>query len=189
MTKNPAYGFESRDVAEKLKAFSQRLGGSKSGMTGKEWNTSSFQVMFGEVTTEVTQATGDDLGEGIVKVQTWDTTAATVTRSQPSAATDVTVFNTETVKIPVGTPVNVYKVASSYIVFPSTPTTTGYGTLASALATTDTNATVTLDSGSPMTSTGDVTAKNWTGMEGASGAKCIITKSGEQFILIQVACA
>ena len=192
MTKNPTYGFESRDVAEKLKAFSQRLGGSKSGMTGKEWSTSSFQVMFAETTSTITAASGDNLGSGTVKVETWDTTAATVTRSQPSAATALTVYNTEESEIASGTPVMVYKVASSLIAFPTTPAAasaaTGYGTLSSALATTDATASVALDASSPLEPSQSITAKNWVGMDGASGAKCIVSKSGTEYILIQLAC-
>ena len=186
--KDPAYGFSERETAEKLKAFASRLGGSKAGNTGYSFNTSSWHVMFGEVTTEVTAASGDDLGTGVVKVETWDPNASPVTRSRPDAAQEVTVFNTEEFVIPVAAPVLVYKVSSSYVVFNTSAPTTGYGTLAAALSTGDASATVALDAASPLTSASNITAKNWVGMEGAISAKCIVSYSGGEYILIQVAC-
>ena len=189
MAKETTFGFESRDVAEKLKAFSQQLGGSKSGMTGQGWSTSSFQVMFAETTSTITAASGDDLGSGTVKVETWDTTATPVTRSQPSAATALTVYNTQESSIASGTPVLVFKVSSSLIVTELPGATgTGYGTLSSALATTDATASVTLDASSPINPGGSITATNWCDMEGSSGALCIVSKQGSEYILIQLSC-
>ena len=65
---------------------------------------------------------------------------------------------------------------------------TGYGTLSSALASTDATASVSLDSASPLEPSTSISAKNWIGMDGASGAKCIVSKSGSEYILIQLAC-
>lgn len=65
---------------------------------------------------------------------------------------------------------------------------TGYGTLSSALAGTDATASVALDAASPLEPSTSITAQNWVGMDGASGAKCIVSKSGSEYILIQLAC-
>ena len=64
----------------------------------------------------------------------------------------------------------------------------GFGVLASTLNTTDVNASVTLDSGSPLEPSTTVSAKNWVEMEGAAGNRAIVAKSGSQYILIQLAC-
>ena len=135
MAKESVYGFQSADVAQKLSAFASQLGGSKSGTTGKSWGTSSFTVLFGEATSTITAASGDDLGTGTVKVETWDVDAGTVTRSQPTEAVDITVYNTEESSIASGETVMVYKVASSLIAFPTAPAGggTGYGALAANL--------------------------------------------------------
>lgn len=193
MAKENVYGFQSLEVAQKLNSFAAQLGGSKTGTTGQGWSSSSFQTLFGEADGVITAASGDDLGTGTVKVETWDVNATTVTRSQPSAAQAITVYNTEESEIASGTPVMVYKVASSLIVF-SVPSAssfggpTGYGTLSSALATTDATASVTLDASSPLEPGASITATNWVDMEGASGAKCIVSKTGSEYILIQLAC-
>lgn len=70
------------------------------------------------------------------------------------------------------------------------PTTggVGYGTLSAALASSDTTASVTLDAASPLDPSSSITATNWVGMDGASGAKCIVAKTGTEYILIQLAC-
>ena len=65
---------------------------------------------------------------------------------------------------------------------------TGYGTLSSALATTDATASIILDASSPLEPSASITATNWVDMEGASGAKCIVSKTGSEYILIQLAC-
>ena len=191
MAKESVYGFQSADVAQKLSAFASQLGGSKSGTTGGGWSTSSFKVAFGEVTTEVTAASGDDLGEGIVKVETWDPNATTVTRSQPQEAQDLEVYNTEESAITVGTPVMVYKVASSLIAFPTSASLngTGYGALSASLLGTDATASVAIDSTSPIGAGSSVTATNWVGMDGSVGQKCIVAKTAGEWILIQMACS
>ena len=66
--------------------------------------------------------------------------------------------------------------------------TTGYGVLASDLGSSDANASVTLNSASPLEPSTTVSAVNWVGMDGSTGAKCIVSKSGSQYILIQLAC-
>ena len=150
MAKESIYGFDSREVALKLSKAAAQLGGSKSG-TGQQFSTATWHVLFGEVTTEVTAASGDDLGEGVVKVETWDPNATTVTRSQPQEAQDLTVYNTEETAITVGTAVMVYKVSSSLIAFPTVAASeggTGYGTLSADLLTTDATASVSLDAAS-----------------------------------------
>jgi hypothetical protein len=189
MAKENVYGFQSLEVAQKLNSFAAQLGGSKTGTTGQGWSSSSFQTLFGEADGTITAASGDNLGTGTVKVETWNVNAGTVTRSQPSAAQAITVYNTEESEIASGTAVMVHKVASSLIVFPTAPSGgTGYGTLSSALATTDATASVTLDASSPLEPSASITATNWVDMEGASGAKCIVSKTGDEYILIQLAC-
>ena len=64
----------------------------------------------------------------------------------------------------------------------------GYGVLASTLGTSDASASVTLDSGSPLEPSTTVSALNWVGMEGDAGNRAIVSKSGSQYILIQLAC-
>lgn len=189
MAKENIYGFQSADVARKLSAFASQLGGSKAGSTSQGFNTGGFTVLFGEATSTITAASGDDLGSGTVKVETWDVNAGTVTRSQPSDAQSLTVYNTEESSIASGTPVLVFKVASSLIVMEMPGSTgTGYGTLSSALATTDATASITLDASSPINPGGSITATNWCDMEGSSGALCIVSKQGSEYILIQLAC-
>jgi len=76
-----------------------------------------------------------------------------------------------------------------YVEKPADPTpSTGYGALASDLAGTDITASVALDSASPLEPSTTVSAINWVGMDGVTGAKCIVSKSGTQYILIQLAC-
>lgn len=193
MAKDNVYGFQSADVAKKLSAFASQLGGSKSGSTGQGWGTNGFTVLFGEATSTITAASGDDLGTGTVKVETWDVNAGTVTRSQPTDAATLTVYNTEETEIASGDPVLVFKVSSSLIVLPMPSVTsnekgTGYGALTSALASSDATASITLDASSPFEPSTAITATNWVGMDGASGAKCIVAKEGTEYILIQLAC-
>lgn len=187
----PVYGFDSRATAVRLSEFASGIGGKKSGLTGSAFGTSSFQIAFGEVTTEVTAASGDDLGEGIVKVETWDPNATTVTRSQPQEAQDLKVYNTEESAITVGTTVMVYKVASSLIAFPTSASHngTGYGALSASLLGTDATASVAIDSTSPIGAGSSVTATNWVGMDGSVGQKCIVAKTAGEWILIQMACS
>ena len=187
----PVYGFDSRATAVRLSEFASGIGGKKSGLTGSAFGTSSFKIAFGEVTTEVTAASGDDLGEGIVKVETWDPNATTVTRSQPQEAQDLEVYNTEESAITVGTPVMVYKVASSLIAFPTSASHngTGYGALSASLLGTDATASVAIDSTSPIGGGSSVTATNWVGMDGSVGQKCIVAKTAGEWILIQMACS
>jgi hypothetical protein len=191
MAKESIYGFDSREVALKLSKAAAQLGGSKSGSTGQQFSTATWHVLFGEVTTEVTAASGDNLGEGVVKVETWDPNAATVTRSQPQEAQDLTVYNTEETAITVGTAVMVYKVSSSLIAFPTVAASeggTGYGTLSADLLTTDATASVSLDAASPINPSGSITATNWTGMGGLNGDKCIVTLTNGEYVLIQLEC-
>ena len=76
-----------------------------------------------------------------------------------------------------------------YVEKPADPTpATGYGTLASDLAGTDAVASVTLAVTSPLEPNTTVAAINWVGMDGLTGAKCIVSKSGSVYILIQLAC-
>lgn len=193
MAKESIYGFQSSDTANKLSSFAAQLGGSKSGSTLQNFSTSSFQIAYGEATATITAASGDNLGTGTVKVENWDVNATTVTRSQPSEAQSLTVFNTEEESFSTGDTVLVFKVASSYIVFaPPTATSgsgaTGYGTLSSSLSSTDATASISLDSSSPLDPGASITATNWVGMDGSSGAKCIVSKTGTEYILIQLAC-
>ena len=187
----PVYGFDSRATAVRLSEFASGIGGKKSGLTGAAFGTSSFKIAFGEGTTEVTAASGDDLGEGIVKVETWDPNATTVTRSQPQEAQDLKVYNTEESAITVGTSVMVYKVASSLIAFPTSASHngTGYGALSASLLGTDATASVAIDSTSPIGAGASVTATNWAGMDGSVGQKCIVAKTAGEWILIQMACS
>lgn len=192
MAKENIYGFQSADVARKLSAFASQLGGSKTGSTSQGFNTGGFTVLFGEATSTITAASGNNLGSGTVKVETWDVNAGTVTRSQPSDAQSLTVYNTEEIELSTGDPVLVFKVASSLVVLPMPSVTsaggTGYGTLSSALAGTDATASVTLDASSPLDPSASISATNWCGMDGSSGAKCIVSKQGSEYILIQLAC-
>ena len=190
MAKDNVYGFQSADVAKKLSAFASQLGGSKSGSTGQGWNTNGFTVLFGEATSTITAASGDNLGTGTVKVETWDVNAGTVTRSQPTDAAALTVYNTEETEIASGDPVLVFKVSSSLIVLPMTSDKgTGYGALSATLLGTDATASITLDSSSPFYPGASITATNWVGMDGAIGQKCIVSKEKNEWILIQMACS
>ena len=189
----PVYGFDSRATAVRLSEFASGIGGKKSGLTGSAFATSSFQIAYGEATATITAASGNNLGTGTAKVENWDVNATTVTRSQPSEAQSLTGFNTEEESFSIGDPVLVIKVASSYIVFaPPTATSgsgaTGNGTLSSSLSSTDATASISLDSSSPLDPGASITATNWVGMDGSSGAKCIVSKTGTEYILIQLAC-
>ena len=189
----PVYGFDSRATAVRLSEFASGIGGKKSGLTGSAFGTSSFQIAYGEATATITAASGNNLGTGTVKVENWDVNATTVTRAQPSEAQSLTVFNTEEESFSIGDTVLVFKVASSYIVFaPPTAASgsgaTGYGALSSSLSSTDATASISLDSSSPLDPGASITATNWVGMDGSSGAKCIVSKTGTEYILIQLAC-
>lgn len=67
-------------------------------------------------------------------------------------------------------------------------TCTAYGTLSSALATTDTTASVTLDSNSPLYPSGSITATNWCEIEAPINTKCIVNLQGTEWILMQISC-
>ena len=189
----PVYGFDSRETATRLSEFASAIGGKKSGLSGSGFATSGFQIAYGEATSAITAASGDDLGTGTVKVENWDVNATPVTRSQPTTAQALTVFNTEEESFSTGDPVLVFKVSSSYIVF-APPTSnagsgaTGYGALTSDLGASDTTASITLDASSPLDPSTAITATNWVGMDGLTGAKCIVSKTGTEYILIQLQC-
>lgn len=189
----PVYGFDSRATATRLSEFANSIGGKKSGLSGSGFATSGFQIAYGEATSAITAAVGDNLGSGTAKVENWDVNATTVTRSQPSAAQSLTVFNTEESSFSTGDPVLILKVSSSYIVFtPPAPAAgsgaTGYGALTSDLGASDNTASITLDATSPLDANTAITATNWVGMDGLTGAKCIVSKTGTEYILIQLAC-
>ena len=187
MAKENVYGFQSADVARKLSAFASQLGVSKTGSTNQGFSTGGFTVLFGEATSTITAASGDNLGSGTVKVETWDVNATTVTRSQPSDAQSLTVYNTEESSIASGTPVLVFKVASSLIVMEMPGSFgAGYGTLSSALATTDATASITLDASSPINPGGSITATNWCDQSGESGNRVVVVKEGSEWVIVNI---
>ncbi len=65
---------------------------------------------------------------------------------------------------------------------------TGYGELDSPLGSGDNLANVTLDNNSPLDPGLSIQATNWVGMDGTTGAKCIVSKTGSEYILIQLQC-
>ena len=65
---------------------------------------------------------------------------------------------------------------------------TGYGVLNSPLDTGDNLANITLDNNSPLDPGLGIQATNWVGMDGTTGAKCIVSKTGTEYILIQLQC-
>ena len=189
MAKESIYGFQSSDTANKLSAFAAQLGGSKSGSTLQNFSTSDVPLFYGKVSTAVTAATGSDLGTGKVKPQTWDVADTTPTIVEHPNAEEIDVWNTEEVGLSVSEACIVYKVRDSYIVFKIIPDSgTGYGALSVTLLSTDATASVAIDSTSPIGAGLYVTATNWVGMDGTVGQKCIVAKTKDEWILIQMAC-
>ena len=178
---NPEVVGFSPDLAVKIADMVRQTEGTKVSVASSENNQ---RLTYGQVSTVATAGTEASPTGGKFKMR--DIFASGTSTSLDTNEVDFT--NPYAVALPVGWIGLFVDTGYAWLPVLGAITGTAYGTLSSALASTDATASVSINSASPLNPSGSVTAKNWCKITAPINTECIVSLQGAEWILMQISC-